>query len=178
MDDTEQNQLALTGAASALKYLENSVKQGQQRLDEANEVLKLALLAARDKPMELDGENFEQAITRARAEKKDAEDSLLKFSKIMLDYDKSVDTSRRDVSEKISKAEAEKIFKTFAIVMRGGVEQSIARISQDAMEVRSSEDVFKIVAPMMRESFFNALKSATEAEQIPEWIRAALEDAL
>ena len=175
---SEQTELTLSGAASALKYLENSVKQGQQRLDEANEILKFALEAARDKPMELDGENFEQAVTRARAEKKDAEDSLLKFSKIMLDYDKSVDTSRRDVSEKISKAEAEKIFKTFAIVMRGGVEQLASRQAQDAMECKSSEDMYRLLAPLLRECFFNAMKSATEAEQLPDWVRLSMEDAL
>jgi hypothetical protein len=175
---SEQTELPITGAASALKYLENSVKQGQQRLDEANEVLNLALQLARDKPMELDGENFEQAVTRARAEKKDAEDSLLKFSKIMLDYDKSVDTSRRDVSEKISKAEAEKILTTFAIVMRGGVEQLSSRQAQDAMECKSSEEMYQITNPLLRECFGNALDSAVASEQLPDWVRAAVLNAL
>ena len=124
------------------------------------------------------GAHPDRAVTRARAEKKDAEDSLLKFSKIMLDYDKSVDTSRRDVSEKISKAEAEKIFKTFAIVMRGGVEQLASRQAQDAMECKSSEDMYRLLCPLLRECFFNALKSATEAEQLPDWVRLAMEDAL
>ena len=174
----EQTEPPITGAASALKYLENSVKQGQQRLDEANEVLKLALQLARDKPMELDGENFEQAVTRARAEKKDAEDSLLKFSKIMLDYDKNVDTSRRDVSEKISRSEAEKILTTFAIVMRGGVEQLSSRQAQDAMECKSSEEMYQITNPLLRECFGNALGSAVASEQLPDWVRDAVLNAL
>ena len=178
MDDTEQNHLALTGAASALKYLETREKRLREQLDRAEEKVSDLCAWREAPPSHLDGADFDALIAKARGERKDTEDSYYKAQKALLDYDKSVSTARRDVSEKLSRAEAEKILTTFAIVMRGGVEQSIARISQDAMEVRSSEDVFKIVAPMMRESFFNALKSATEAEQIPEWIRAALEDAL
>lgn len=174
----KQKELELSGAASALKYLETSVQRAQKRLDEANSVLEQSLLNLANQPLDLDGSDFEVAVARARAEVKDAEDSLLRFSKVMLDYDKNVDTSRRDVSEQITRNEAEKIFFSFAICMRGGVEQIATRISQDSMELKCPEDTFKIIAPLMRECFFSALRSATDENQIPSWVRATIEGAL
>ena len=174
----KQPELELSGAASALKYLEMSVTRAQERLDAAHEAFDYALKCQGDKPAEMDGEDFEVLLARARAEVNDAETSLLRFSKTMLDYDKNVDTSRRDVSETITKADAVRWFKAFAICMRGGVEQAITRISQDAMELRSPEDVYKIIGPMNRECFSSAMSSACSEEQVPSWVGDAVNEAL
>jgi len=175
---SEQTELTLTGAASALKYLEGSVARAQKRYDDANANLEQALLNQRDKPDELDGEDFEIAIARARAEVNDAELSLLRLSKTMLDYDKNVDTNRRDVSESITKADAERFFFSFAICMRGAVEQIATRQAQEAIECKSPEDMFKLVSPLLRECFSSALKSAADECQVPPWVKAAIENAL
>jgi len=174
----KQKELELSGAASALKYLEGSVTRAQERLDAAHEAFDYALKCQRDKPDELDGEDFEVLLARARAEVNDAEGSLLRFSKTMLDYDKNVDTSRRDVSVSITKADAERFFFAFAICMRGSVEQIATRQAQDAMEVKSPEDMFRIVAPLLRECFRSSLKSATAEAQLPPWAATAIEGAL
>jgi hypothetical protein len=171
-------ELELTGAASALKYLETSVKRAQDRLDAAHEALDYAIKCQSDKPDEMDGTDFEVVVARSRAEVNDAETSLIRFSKTMLDYDKNVDTSRRDISVSITKADAEKFFFAFAICMRGSVEQIATRQAQDAMECKSSEDMFRIVVPLLRECFFSALKSATAEAQLPPWAAAAIEGAL
>lgn len=175
---SEQNELALSGAPSTLKYLQNSVSRAQKRLDEAHANLEQALLNQRDKPDELDGEDFEIAIARARAEFNDAELSYLRQSKSQLEYDKNVDTNRRDVSESITKADAERFFFSFAICMRGAVEQIATRQAQDAMEVKSPEDMFKIVSPLLRECFSSALKSASDECQVPPWVKTTIENAL
>lgn len=175
---SEQNELTLSGAPSTLKYLQNSVSRAQKRLDEAHANLEQALLNQRDKPDELDGEDFEIAIARARAEFNDAELSYLRQSKSQLEYDKNVDTNRRDVSESITKADAERFFFSFAICMRGAVEQIATRQAQDAMEVKSPEDMFKIVAPLLRECFSSALKSACDESHVPPWVKTAIENAL
>lgn len=175
---SEQNELTLSGAPSTLKYLQNSVSRAQKRLDEAHANLEQALLNQRDKPDELNGEDFEIAIARARAEFNDAELSYLRQSKSQLEYDKNVDTNRRDVSESITKADAERFFFSFAICMRGAVEQIATRQAQDAMEVKSPEDMFKIVAPLLRECFSSALKSACDESHVPPWVKTAIENAL
>ena len=173
-----QPELELTGAASALKYLETSVKRAQDRLDAAHAALDYAIKCQTDKPDEMDGTDFEIVVARARAEVNDAETSLIRFSKTMLDYDKNVDTSRRDVSVSITKADAEKFFFAFAICMRGAVEQIATRQAQDAMEVKSPEDMFKIVRPLLIECFRSSLKSAVGEAQLPAWAAEALEKAL
>jgi hypothetical protein len=174
----EQKELELSGAASALKYLETSVQRAQRRLDEANLVLEQSFLNQREKPDELDGSDYEILIARARAEVNDAESSLLRFSKVMLDYDKNVDTNRRDVSESITRNEAEKFFFAFAICIRGGVEQAATRQAQDAMEVKSPEDMYKLTAPLLRECLASALASAVKECQLPPWAAATIEGAL
>ena len=168
----------LTGAASSLKYLELYVRNAQKRLDEATVALEQALLNQASQPAELDGENFDKIVAKCRAERKDAEDSYLKFSRQQLDYDKSVDTSRRDASESITRADAERFFFAFAVCMRGATEQLIVRQCQDAMEVKSPEEMFKITAPLLRECYFSALKSATEETQMPKWVKETIEGAL
>ena len=174
----KQKELELSGAASALKYLEMSVQRAQDRLDAAHEAFDYAIKCQRDKPDELDGEDFEIVVARARAEVNDAESSLLRFSKTMLDYDKNVDTSRRDVSVSITKAEAEKFFFAFAICIRGGVEQAATRAAQDSMECKSPEDMHKLVAPLLRECLASALASAVKECQVPPWVATTIEGAL
>lgn len=177
----KQNELELSGAASALKYLEMSVKRAQERLDEAHEALEFASECQRnplDIPKELDGIEPEVMVARARAEVNDAESSLIRFSKTMLDYDKNVDTSRRDVSVSITKAEAEKFFFAFAICMRGGVEQAATRAAQDSMEVKSPEDMHKLVAPLLRTCLASALDSAAKECQVPPWVVTTINGAL
>ena len=86
------------GAASYLKFLEINVARAQKRLDESHAALDQCLLNQRDKPDELDGEDYEVSTARARAECKDAQESMLRLGKQLLEFDKSVDTNRRDVS--------------------------------------------------------------------------------
>ena len=174
----EQKELELSGAASALKYLETSVTRAQKRLDEAHATLDQCLLNQRDKPDELDGEDYEISIARARAESNDAEMSLLRLSKSLLDFDKNVDTNRRDVSESITRNEAEKFFFAFAICIRGGVEQAATRQAQDAMECTSPEAMYKLTAPLLRECLSSALASAVKECQVPPWVRTTIENAL
>jgi len=174
----EQKELELSGAASALKYLETSVTRAQKRLDEAHANLDQCLLNQRNKPDELDGEDYEVSIARARAESNDAEMSLLRLSKSLLDFDKNVDTNRRDVSESITKDEATKFFFAFAICIRGGVEQAATRQAQDAMEVKSPEDMYKLTAPLLRECLASALASAVKECQVPPWVKTTIECAL
>lgn len=174
----EQKELELSGAASALKYLESSVQRAQRRLDEANLVLEQEFLNQREKPDELDGSDYEILIARARAEVNDAENSLLRFSKVMLDYDKNVDTNRRDVSESITRNEAEKFFFAFAICIRGGVEQAATRQAQESMECKSPEQMHKLTAPLLRECLASALASAVKECQIPPWAASTIEGAL
>lgn len=174
----KQPELELTGAASALKYLEMSQKRAQERLDAAHEAFDYALKCQADKPIELDGTDFEVLVAHARVEVKDAESSLISFSKVLLSYDSNIDTSRRDVSISITKAEAEKFFFCFAVCMRGAVEQIATRQAQDAMECKSPEDMFKIVAPLLRDGFRSSLKSAVGEAQLPAWAASAIENAL
>ena len=174
----KQKELELKGAAQALTYLERYSNRTQRRLDAANEALEEALLNLANQPLDLDGSDFEVAVARARAEVKDAEDSFIKFSKSMLDYDKNVDTARRDVSEQITRNEAEKFFFAFAICMRGAVEQLATRQAQDAMEVKSPEEMYKIISPLLRECFFSALRSAADESQVPAWVKTTIENAL
>lgn len=173
-----ENELELSGAASTLRHLEQYVSRSQARLEDATKALDQALLNQASKPIELDGADFDKDVAKARAEKKDAEDSFIKFSKMLLDYDKNVDTSRRDASESITRSDAEKFFFAFAICMRGATEQLITRQCQDAMEVKSPEDMYKIISPLLRECYFSALKSATEEKQMPKWVKEAIEKAL
>ena len=178
MDETEQNQLELTGAASALKYLETREKRLREQLDRAEEKVSNLCDWRESPPPHLDGEDFNELIAKARGERKDTEDSYYKAQKALLDYDKSVSTARRDVSEKLSRAEAEKILITFSIVMRGGVEQLSSRQAQDSMECKSSEEMYQITNPLLRECFGNALDSAVASEQLPDWVRSAVLNAL
>lgn len=174
----KQNELELTGAASALKYLEMSVTRAQKRLDEAHEAFEYAQKCQRDKPDELDGEDFAILVTRARAEINDAESSLLRFSKSLLDYDRNVDTSRRDVSISISKSDAVKFGFSFAICMRGGVEQAAIRHAQEGVECKSREEMHMLVAPVLRKCLQSAIKSAIMEAQMPDWFGSAISDAL
>lgn len=175
---SEQKELELSGAASALKYIEERERKLRDALDSAENHI-AELLAIKDNPPpELDGEDFDVLIARAKAERKDAEDSYYKAQKALREYDKQVDTDRRDVSESITRNEAEKFFFSFAICMRGAVEQIATRQAQEAMECKSPEDMFKLVSPLLRECFSSALKSAADECQVPQWVKSAIENAL
>jgi len=173
-----ENELEISGAASALKYLEKSVARLQESLETATKELNEAIANQSANPPEKDGEDWDKIVARCRANRKEIQQELLGFSKLLLDYDKNVDTSRRDASESITRSDAEKFFFAFAIGMRGATEQLIIRQCQDAMEVKSPEEMYKIIAPLLRECYFSALKSATEESQMPAWVRTTIEGAL
>ena len=46
------------------------------------------------------------------------------------------------------------------------------------MEVKSPEDMHKLVAPLLRECLASALDSAVKECQVPPWVAAAIEGAL
>ena len=173
-----QPELELTGAASALKYLESREKRLREQLDHAEE--KVAELCAwrEAPPSHLDGADFDVLIAKARAERKDSEDSYYKAQKALLDYDKNVDTGRRDVSISITKSDAVKFASSFAIVMRGGVEQAAIRHAQEGIECQTREEMHMLVAPVLRKCLTSAIKSAVIESQMPDWFGAAISDAL
>ncbi len=162
-------------AARTLKTLESFVKRAENRLNNANAALESAING--EVPPALDGSEPDALLAKARAEVKSAEDSYLKFSNALLNFDKNVSTERRDNTESITRAEAEKFFFAFAIMMRGAVETAITRHAQEAMEAKSPEDMYSLMSPIMRQCFESALSDGC-ADGVPEWVKTTIMNAL
>lgn len=175
-----QPELELPGAPSALKFIADRELQLRAILKESEAKLaELCLMRdAPTPPSHLDGADFDVLIARAKAERKEAEDSYYKAQKALLDYDKNVDTGRRDVSISITKSDAVKFASSFAIVMRGGVEQAAIRHAQEGIECQTREEMHMLVAPVLRKCLASAIKSAVMEAQMPDWFGAAISDAL
>jgi hypothetical protein len=162
-------------AADTLKRLQYFVKQAETRLTNANEALRNAINGV--VPPALDGLTPDEILSKSRAEVKSAEDSYLRFSQALLSFDRNVPPERRDNTESITRDEAEKFFTSFAIMMRGAVETAITRHAQESMEAKSPEDMYLIMAPIMRQCFDSALSDGC-ADGVPEWVRTTIMGAL
>ena len=162
-------------AADTLKRLQYFVKQAETRLTNANEALRNAINGVI--PPALDGLTPDEILSKSRAEVKSAEDSYLRFSGALLNFDKNVSTERRDNTESITRAEAEKFFFSFGITMRGAVETAITRHAQESMEAKSPEGMYEIMSPIMRECFAMALSDACSVG-VPEWVKTTIMGAL
>lgn len=166
-----QPELELPGAPSALKFIADRELQLRAILKESE--AKLAdLCLMRDAPTppsHLDGADFDVLIARAKAERKEAEDSYYKAQKALREYEGIVDLSRRDASESITKADAERLFSMFAIHMRGAKENAVSRFCQEAMEVKTSEEMYEKFIEIDHSCYESALKSAMQEAHLPKW---------
>jgi hypothetical protein len=165
----DQPELELPGAPSALKFIADRELQLRAILKESEAKLADLCLMKDAPPSHLDGADFDVMIAKARSERKDAEDSYYKAQKALREYEGIVDLSRRDASESITKADAEKLFSMFAIHMRGAKENSVSRFCQEAMEVKTSEEMYEKFVEIDHSCYESALKSAMQESHLPKW---------
>jgi hypothetical protein len=122
-------------------------------------------------------ENREQ-IARVECELIAARDNFGKTAKILLAFDKSVDDSKRDASEKLSRDDVIRFVKMHAIYARQGVETLANRFAGQVRECKDNAEVHKLTHTLFHECNAAAIDSAVRETHLPIWCKEAIESVL
>jgi len=167
-----------TGAAAALKWLSEQVASGEKELARLKDDLNRAIDDERNNPPEKDGADFGRIRAIARQNYDDAFKSHMNLLSKLQMFDKTVDVSKRDASESITRADGEKIFSMMAITMRTAMEAFKTRVVPEIRESKTNEDGYNVFAKSFDESMIEAIKSAIAEGHIPSWARDSVEAIL
>ena len=161
-----------------LTWINERVARGRDRILEYQAQLETLLSEFDDSPPSKDGYDYKSAISVARTNLEFEENQHFKWIAKQQLFDKSVDQSKRDNTESITRKEGERLFSMFAIYMRTASGALITRLIPDIRESKSNEDAFELLERDFNECFLNSINSAVQNQHLPEWAKAAFEEVL
>lgn len=109
-----------------------------------------------------------QELLALREGLNEAYDLWFKLSKQVREYDKAVDTSRRE-GEKVPRADVEEFFQQFNISIDLAIESYIISLSQDATRAESPEAFYLMHADNLRSCKVAAIQRAIQDKKLPGW---------
>jgi hypothetical protein len=166
------NELA---APAVLRRLQMDAHKFSAQIDDAE--ARLAALGELSPNAAETKDNREQ-IARIECELVSARDNFGKTAKILLAYDRSVDDSKRDASEKMSRDDVIKFVKMHAIYSRQGTENLANRFAGTVRECKDNAEVHKLTYELFRDCNLAAIDSAVRETHLPVWCRDAIESVL
>lgn len=166
------------GAPETLKWIADREAACRSEVERLDLALKQALDDQITRPPHKDGTDFEKVVAVASAQHRDAMDRWKQAADMVYKLDKSVEPSKRDASESITREEGGRVFSMFAIYMRTATESYLSRMIPALRETKSNEEAYAMAEPVFRECFVNAMKSAVGENHLPSWSKNAIEGVL
>lgn len=162
-----------TGAPANAKLLEQHASEAEREVVRIKgEITKLV-----ERIPQLDGND--EALRRAQVELSTAKDGLtdayelwFKLSKQVREYDKAVDTSRRE-GDKVPRADVEEFFQQFNLSIDLAIESYIISLSQDATRAEAPEQFYQMHADNLRSCKQAAIDRAIQDKKLPSWAKIA-----
>ena len=164
--------------AQALAWINENVGRGKQRIEDARKSLDALIEESHNPPPSKDGTDYKVAIAIARSVLDDEVSEHFKWLGKQQLFDKSVDQTKRDSSESITRAEGARLMGMFIVYMRTATEAFLTRIIPEIRESKSNEDAYALCERAFGECFGNSVKGATDNAHLPAWSRDALIGAL
>lgn len=161
-----------TGAPANAKLLESHAADAEAEVVK----IKTERLRLQEAVAKLDGDPEKQKPFLAQlsdlpAQLEKAYELWFKLSKQVLDYDKKVDTARRE-GETILVTEAKEYYRQMYVGSILGVEAFILRFCQDAVGMDTPEAIYKAGAESIRQAHTASIEQAKREGVIPKWIDA------
>ncbi len=170
MSDT----LKTTGAPSVLAFAAEREHIARKDLALAEEVLKKCLKLQMLNPPELEGQDFDRDVRIATEQRDNAIERWNEYAGQVYKFDKSVDVSKRDASEKLSKDQVATILSAAHIYERTNIEGLISTVCDAVLSCRTQIEVHELIASKIRECSQNAFTSAAREGHLPDWAMEAL----
>ncbi len=178
MKPTAPTQQDDKGAPAALRWLADREQAGRLNVEKLETSYNEALALELEAPPEMDGVDF---LARSKAIKNHLDAAVqdhLKLAKALREFDKSVDISKRDSSEAITREDGERVFSMASIYMNQAAENYLTRVIPSIREARSDQDAFEIAGKVLKESITNAFTAAVSEGQLPPWALKSVEEIL
>lgn len=159
-----------TGAPANAKLLEKHAADAELEVNRVKEQL-----AALRELVQPNGEKEAQAtlsaqISKLQSDLEGAYDLWFKLSKQVREYDKAVDTSRRE-GEKVPRSDVEEFFQQYDLSLRLAIESYIISLSQDATRAESPEQFYQAHAGNLRSCVRAAIDGAIKDGKLPGWTK-------
>ena len=176
---------ANTGAASALRFIQEDEARHRERYMRLVEYLEQCEANQRNQPAMMDGIDFDKAVDIARSQLALATKQWDDSTKRLQSFEKLVVPEKRQSSEQITQDEGERVLATTMVYFREGVETFIQDFCASVLSCESlrgkdfrETDIYQLSADKLRTAMRNAIESGTSAGQLPAWVRKACEGAI
>lgn len=158
-----------TGAPANAKLLESHAADAEAEVVK----IKTERLRLQEAVAKLDGDPEKQKPFLAQlsdlpAQLEKAYELWFKLSKQVLDYDKKVDTARRE-GEMIPRDDAQEFFAQLILSYNLAIESYIISLSQDATRAESPEEFYQKHSENLRSCVTSAFDKAQKDEKLPKW---------
>ncbi len=154
------NELA---APAVLRRLQMDAAKFSAQIDDLESVVETL------KQISPNAKNAKEDVARAESALVTARDNFGKTAKILLSYDRGIDTNRKE-GEKISVAECKEFFAQLILSIDLALERTIIADAQSAALCDSPEDFHVAHAENYRTAKQSALESAIAESVLPKWI--------
>lgn len=166
--------LKTTGAPSVLAYASERELAARKDWHTSEEVLKKCLKLQLDRPKKLDGTDFDGDVSIATLQRDAAFARWKEAADMVYKFDKSVDPSKRDASEKMSRDEVTALISMVQIYFRTNVHSLIMSLCSALPSVRTEIELHKLIADKVIECGKTAFDSANREGHIPDWCKEAM----
>lgn len=170
-----QSQADDKGAPAALREI-----AAQERISRQDHAAAKASLddAIANQLLNPEDESGNKRVENARVHLEDVEKRWQRWLKHLREFDKAVDSDKRDAEESITKAEGKKVFFHAAIAMRQAMENTISRLYPDLLGCKSEQEMHKVSYRDFNESMLNSIKAALVENHLPAWAKEAIEEVI
>lgn len=169
---------AETGAPSALRWIEE--QEARARTDYDLRVVELNSMIKRQQSATAadDGTDWKAMISAAEGNLDFARGNSERWLKSLREFDKAVDVSARDATEKIPRSDVITFVKMHAIYSRQGIENLANRFASTILECQKPEEVHASTYALFHECNLAAIDSAVRESHLPSWCKEAAESVL
>jgi vacuolar-type H+-ATPase subunit I/STV1 len=158
-----------TGAPANAKLLETHAADAERNVVRIkDEIEKQTGMLAQADGSDEQTRRIQNTLASLREHSNDAYELWFKLSKQVREYDKAVDTSRRE-GEKIPRADVEEFFRQFDLSIVLAIESYIISLSQDATRAESPEQFYQAHADNIRSCRVAAIEKAQQDNKLPKW---------
>lgn len=161
------------GAPDTLRWVADQEFAARERYAMAIKALEVAVKKQRERPPELDGEDFDKRVKDCESERLRAFEAWEEWGNMLHKFDKSVEPERRDSSEKLTREQFEKMAALLFISLRETVQKTSLRFCQEVvampMPPENPAQVHKLMHGIFCESAQEGIRAAVENQHLPEW---------
>jgi hypothetical protein len=168
----------LAGAPDTLKWVEKEEAEARDAYEARKRDLEAAIADERDNPPDKDGTDWGKAVDLAESNLLKAEQRVQRWQKQLLGFDKQVPSEKRDVTEKITRDEGERVFRNWAIASRGMAQNYITSICQDVFTCKTPADLYKLASERFSSIISSSIADCVREAQLPLWCEQAVKEVL